>query len=96
MTPTEAPVSSPTASPVAAPTAGAFEDVFINCGGAAYTDTQGRVWQADNSFNGGNVYTNTADDIIDTTDDTVSISKKDAILFRLVVKDCILILLSFV
>lgn len=47
------------------------EDVLINCGGGEYTDTQGRVWQADNMFSGGKGRKNTADDIIDTADDTL-------------------------
>ncbi|MBD2336615.1 PQQ-dependent sugar dehydrogenase [Calothrix sp. FACHB-156] len=31
----------------------------INTGGAAYTDTQGNLWEADNYFSGGNVYSKT-------------------------------------
>jgi hypothetical protein len=34
--------------------------IRVNCGGAAYTDASGRLWQADNGYNGGNAFANTA------------------------------------
>lgn len=68
--PVPPPVSSPVPAPVTPPT---FEDILINCGGDGYTDTLGKVWQADNWFVGGNVFSNTANNIIDTADDTVRI-----------------------
>jgi hypothetical protein len=61
---------TPTASPVMPPPTSGFQSVLINCGGGQYTDTQGRVWQAD-TFNQGGVYSNTKDDILDTADDAV-------------------------
>ena len=36
------------------------QPIRINCGGAAYTDTNGQVWQADFGYNTGTVSTNTA------------------------------------
>lgn len=57
--------SAPAPTPVAD-----FEDLLINCGGGAYTDTEGRQWAADYGFEGGNPYSTTAD-IAGTADDTV-------------------------
>lgn len=34
--------------------------VRIRCGGPAYTDSKGQVWQPDQHFNGGSAYTDTA------------------------------------
>jgi hypothetical protein len=73
--PVPPPVPPPVSPPVSPPTVEGFEDVLINCGGDAYTDTQGRVWKADEWFDGGNVYSSTATDISATADDTVSVSK---------------------
>lgn len=36
------------------------QPIRINCGGAAYTDTNGQVWQADFGYNTGTASTNTA------------------------------------
>ncbi len=35
------------------------QPIRINCGGAAYTDTNGQVWQADSGYNSGTASTNT-------------------------------------
>jgi hypothetical protein len=51
------------ASPLAA-------QVRVNCGGPAYTDSSGNVWQADNSFSGGAVWANSAS-IAGTPDPTL-------------------------
>ena len=75
-TPQSPPVSPPIASPVASSPAasplapaGPFQPILINCGGAEYTDTQGRSWIADSYFTGGDTYSNTANNIMDTADD---------------------------
>ena len=36
------------------------QPIRVNCGGAAYTDTNGQVWQADAGYNTGTATTNTA------------------------------------
>jgi hypothetical protein len=57
---------------VAAPTIGVNFEALINCGGAAYTDSRGRQWLADQYFSEGGTYTDTSGiDILNTTDDTV-------------------------
>ena len=43
-------------------------DILINSGGSNYTATDGRVWSADNSFTGGQTYSNT-EPISGTADD---------------------------
>jgi Malectin domain len=34
--------------------------IRVKCGGSSYTDSNGQVWAADNSYNGGSTYSNTA------------------------------------
>ncbi len=38
----------------------AQQPIRVNCGGPAYTDSKGQVWDADHSFNSGAVYSTTA------------------------------------
>jgi Malectin domain len=51
--------------PAAAQTQG---PIRVNCGGPAYTDSMGQVWQADTGFTGGTVSTPVTESITGTTD----------------------------
>ena len=69
------PVPAPV--PVPTPVAGGFEEVLINCGGDAYTDTEGRIWEADQYFTSGKVYTvGTEVNIMDTVEDPLYRSER--------------------
>jgi len=55
---------------------GAEESVFaVNCGGSAYTSSDGIAYAADTGYTGGSTYTNTAS-ISGTTDDTLYQSER--------------------
>jgi Malectin domain len=51
--------------PVVAPV---FLPILINCGGEAFTDSEGRFWAADEYYTGG-IVSRTGTEIIDTDDD---------------------------
>jgi Malectin domain len=50
--------------------------VLINCGGDAYLDTQDRKWSADTYYTGGETYSKTSADILDTDDDEIFHSER--------------------
>jgi hypothetical protein len=55
---------------VLSPASASFTPILVNSGGAAYTDSQGRLWSPDAGFSGGGTYA-TASPISGTADQTL-------------------------
>ena len=77
MTPTPTPVDTPIPTPVDTPTPQLVEEtVFaVNCGGGAYTSSDGTEYAADTGYSGGTATTNTAS-ISGTSDPTLYNSER--------------------
>ena len=69
------PIAAPAASSTAAPKATSHAVFAVNCGGNAYTSSDGTIYAADTGFSGGLTYSN-SESISETTDDTLYHSER--------------------
>ena len=61
------------------PTAISTFPIFINCGGPTISDSQGQTWMTDTYFKGGNTYSNSGVEILNTNDDIIYQSERNGI-----------------